>query len=264
MLTIAERLQSLQHSISQRNDPGWVDEHTEKLYFVQSQGLYHVEFFGSPNGGAYDEFLRVICDREVATQLRSLALRGLDEGANGTRNWNLMKILETPAEFPVLNSIFIEPTSPEHHNQSIIGSGYEEEGQIGCLLAKSPVLQSLTVPSAPDASFFQSGTRPLFFLRVESGYDHQGFISNLSRCSCFPKLKMLDFSDFSQRYMENYREACTPFADYECLFQSAAFTSVRRFNLRNAVMSSEQLAQLRQLRQDLQFFTIQSFGEYVR
>ncbi len=264
MTTVSERLQALQQSISRRNEPDQMDEDTEKLYFTESQGLFYVEFFGLPGGEAYNECLQAICEPTVAPHLRSLAFRGPDEGANGTRNWDLTEIIASGSEFPALNSLFVEPTSPEHHNQSIIGSDYEEEGQIGRLLAKTPALKSLTVPSAPDAGFFQAGTRPLLILRIDSGYDHQDFIANMSRAACFPKLRMLDFGDYSQRYMENYQKQCTPFGDYELLFKSATFTGVGRLNLRNALLSADQLRQLHELRQDLQLFAIEAHGEYVR
>lgn len=262
--TADELLKGLQLSICQTNDRELSVEATPRVYYAEVQGQLHVEFFGSPFEDAYESLLQTLCAPEVAGCLRSLTLRGPDEGSNGTRNWDLTGIIESEALFPRLNSVFIEPTAPEHHNQSIVGSEYDEEGQIGTLLTKAPVLQSLTVPSAPDASFFQAGPRPLRFLQVDTGYAHQDFLLNLSHSDCFPDLGTLDFSDFNQRYLKDYSDECTPFEHYEQLFRSRAFQSVRRFNLRNIVLSSEQLAHLRSLRKDLQFYVIQAYGEYLR
>ncbi|MBV9849987.1 MAG: hypothetical protein JO250_09980 [Armatimonadetes bacterium] len=264
MTSVLEQLQELQQSICDTNAPDASPEHTEKLYFLQSHGLFHIEFYGVPGEAAYTECLHVLCAADVAAQLCSITLRGPDEGANGTRNWDLTAMVEAGTEFPHLKAFFVESMSPEHHNQSIIGADYEEAGQISHLLVKMPAIESLTVPSAPDAGFFQRGTRPLSFLRVESGYDHQNFILNLGHSDCFPGLRMLDFGDFSQRYMDDYQQHCTPFNHYEQLFQSQAFTSVRGFNLRNSVLSADQLARLRRLRPKVQFYVVQTYGEYIR
>jgi hypothetical protein len=234
-----------------------------KIYFTAVHGGLAIEFFGSPLDESYAAFLQALCTDEVAHSVRSLMLRGPDEGANGTRNWDLTGIFQSDAVFPSLENLFIEPTAPEHHNQSIIGREYDEEGQIGLLLTRTPSLKSLTVPSAPDASFFQAGYRPLRFLQVDTGFAHQDFLRHLSQSDCFPDLITLDFGDYNQRYLEDYREDCTPFEQYEELFPSDAFQSVKRFNLRNSILSAEQLTHLRQLRKDLQFYVIQAYGVYL-
>lgn len=264
MTSVQEQLQRLQQSVSDRSDPEVSDEYAEKVYFVESHGLFHVDFYGSPFEESYEEFLQTLCASNIAAHLRSVSLRGPDEGANGTRNWDLTQIIQSEAVFPRLTSFFIELTAPEHHNQTIIGCDYDEDGQIARLIAKTPVLQSLTVPSAPNADFFAGQTGPLTNLRVESGYNHQNFMRNLSQSSRFPGLRLLDFGDFSQRYLENYAEQCTPFDDYRQLFQSQAFATVKKFTLRNSALAPEQLRELHALRKDLQFFTIQTHGEYVR
>jgi hypothetical protein len=43
---------------------------------------------------------------------------------------------------------------PGDHNHPVLGCGYEEGGMIARLLDRMPNLEELTVPSAPDASFF--------------------------------------------------------------------------------------------------------------
>ena len=262
MASVAEHLQRLQERIGLTNGRGPLDVETQKLYFTQSQGLFYVAYYGSD----YDDFLETICQPEVAVQLGALTIQGPDKGANGTRNWDFTALIESGTEFPCLNSLFVEPTEPGRHNQTIIGADYEEEGQIGRMLARMPALQSLTVPSAPDAGFFERAEHPLAILRVESGYDHQSFIANFSRSSCFPHLRLLDFGDYNQRYMEDYAQQCTPFADYQALFRSPAFRNItgQGFSLRNSVLAAAQLADLRQLHDQVPFYVIQSYGEYVR
>lgn len=266
MASAVEVLQSLQERISQTNERGLLDVETQKLYFTQSRGLLYVAYYGSSYDETYSDFLQTICIPEIAAQLGALTIQGPDEGANGTRNWDFTGLIDSGTNFPCLNTFFVEPTEPDHHNQTVIGADYEEEGQIGHLLTKMPALQSLTVPSAPEAGFFERAEHPLAILRVESGYDHQNFVANFSRSDCFPHLRMLDFGDYSQRYMVNYVQQCTPFADYEALFRSQAFRNItgRGFILRNSVLSAVQLAELRRMQSSVPFYVTHSYGEYIR
>lgn len=266
MASATEQLQSLQERISQTSERSLLDVEMQKLYFTHSRGLLYVAYYGSSYNETYADFLQTICIPEIAEQLGELTIQGPDEGANGTRNWDFSGLVDSGVEFPRLNTFFVEPTEPDHHNQTIIGADYEEEGQIGHLLTQMPALQFLTVPSAPDADFFERGEHPLAILRVESGYDHQSFIANFSRSSCFPHLRMLDFGDYNQRYMEDYVQQCTPFADYEALFRSQAFRNIsgRGFVLRNSVLSAVQLAELRRMQSSVPFYVIHCYGEYIR
>ena len=260
---VLERFRSVQQFITRQSHPSLLDEWAEKLYFAEVDGLLHVEFYGSPYEESFEAFSSLLMDATVAAILRSLAFRGPDEGANGTRNWDFSRLLESGVVFPNLTSLFVEPTTPEHHNQTIVGPVYDEEGQIGRFLAKTPVLQSLTVPCAPNSSFFQQGTRPLALLRVDTGYDHQNFVQNLSRSACFPELRLLDFGDYSQRYI-NYPAACTPFEHYVQLATSPPFAPVRKLVLRNTVLTPDQVQQLRDARPDVTLRLVQCYGEYVR
>jgi hypothetical protein len=240
------------------------DENVEKIYVAEVFGLLHVEFYGAPFGEFFLRFLAMLGEPEVATSLRSLTFRGPDEGANGTRNWDFTSLLVGAATFPNLTTLFIEPTAPEHHNQTIIAVDYEEEGQLARLLTKTPALRSLTAPSAPDDQFFAREPHPLSHIRIAAGYDHQGFIRNLGESPCFPMLRTLDFEDFNQRYEDDYLASCTPFEDYVRLITSSTFAGVQLLSLRNSPLSSEQLQTLRGLRRDLTLRAIQSHGVYIR
>jgi len=260
-----KHLSIVQQAISARNEPEWDDESCEKLLFCPVAGLLHVEFYGLPFDKSFTDFIKVLCLPEVAVSIRSLVFLGPDEGANGTRNWDFSQLLETNVAFPNLLTLSVEPTLPDDHNQTIIASVYDEEGQIGRLVSKAPSLQSLTVPSAPDASFFKVGSAPLSYLRVEAGYDTQNFILNFSQSSCFAKLRILDFGDYNQRIIEDYPYGCTPFEHYQQLFRSRAFSSVARFVLRNSILTEEQLGELHLTRDDCQLMVIQTpHGDYVR
>jgi hypothetical protein len=262
--TARELLQRLQENICDVNDSESDPGSSLRMYFAEVNDLFHVQYYGTSWDEIYETFLRGICTPAIATNLVSLTLLGPDEGANGVRNWDLTGIVESDAHFPFLHSLFIEPTDPQHHNQSIVGPEYDEAGQIGHLLNKAPALKSLTVPSAPDASFFKVGFRPLRFLRVDTGFAHQEFLLNLSRSDTLSELTMLDFGDYNQRYRNDYQQECVPFEHYDQLFRSTAFQSIRRFNLRNSVLSRDQLTQLKSLRKDLQLYLIQAFGELLR
>lgn len=260
-----DQLVELQRRVSERNEieDVWVDEYFDKVYFVQLHGLCHVEFYGTPFDEAFQDCITTVSRPEVAAGIRSLVFRGPDEGANGTRNWDFTSLVDAGTEFLNLNSFFVEPTAPEHHNHTIIAQDYEEDGMIARLVAKMPKLLTLTIPSAPNLLFFSLKNHPLQFLRVDSGYDHQNFILNLSKSSCFPNLRFLDFGDYTPHGPDD-PVMPTLLADYAALMQSQAFQRVGRMNLRNASLSSDQTHELVRLKPDLQLFLIQAQGHYVR
>lgn len=224
----------------------------------------HIEFYGLTFGPFFEKFLETLCAPAVAACVGSLVFDGPDEGANGVRDWDFSPLLQREVHFPRLQTLEIVPSTPDQHNQTVVGKFYEEDGQIARLLVQAPALKHLVVPSAPNATFFQIGSRLLQTLRVESGYDTCNFIPNLSQSSNFPDLRALDFGDYSQTYMENYRDDCTPFEHYEQLFRSPAFASVRQFTLRNSILSEQQLKHLARLTDNCSFMALQCHGDHVR
>ena len=125
------------------------------------------------------------------------------------------------------------------------------------------MLMELTVPSAPDASFFQVGPRPLRYLNVDAGYDTQGFIRNLAHNTSFSQLRTLEFGEYNETYLENWRDQCTPFADFEAMLASPASSNLRRFVWRNPACSSEEVSGLKRLRPELQLLIIHATQEYI-
>jgi hypothetical protein len=263
MKTVLPQLRNLQQHFSDRNEEWWPDEKCEKLFLTETNGLVHIEFYGRTFDESFWDFSRKLCQPEVAVVIKSLVFRGPDEGANGTKNWDFSMLLHNDVIFPNLTSLLIEPTQLHHHNQSIIGASYEEDGMIAALTNKMPQLESLTVPSAPNSSFFTKTKEGLRWLRIESGYAHQNFIQNLSRSKALPNLASFDFGDYCQNYIENYQDNCTPFAHYVELFQSQAFANISYFRLRNPSLSQEQLRDLKRLRSDLEFHVVQESGAYM-
>lgn len=259
-------LLDLQRRVTARCDPERPAEFESRFAVGTDGNLLHVELYGDPCSEEYKELLSTVAGRRVAVCLASLQLRGPDEGANGTRNWDLSPLLDSASSLPQLRTFSVEQTKPGDHNRSIIGKGYDEEGQLTELLAKSPQLTNLTSPSTPGPSFFEVGERPLRHLNFDAGYDHQNFILNLSRSSCFPQLYVLEYGEFSEieRYRDQPCNECTPHEHFEELFHSGAFAGVEAFVLRNPDLTIEQIAHLKRLRPQMQFKEIRWSSGYVR
>lgn len=257
-------LADLQDRLAQEAEKGMSAEAVNRLCVTLVADELHIDYYGMPFDEPLQEVLAAVITPEVSAVLASLTLRGPDEGANGTRNWDLLILAESGAVFPQLRELFIEQTKPADHNCSIVAAGYEEEGILGRLLARAPALESLVTPSAPDATFFQVGQRPLKLLNVDAGYDTQGFIQNLARSSCFPGLQCLEFGEYHETYMEDYAVHCTPITDYQELFVAESFKPVRRFVWRNPACSAAEVASLKTLRPDLQLLIVRTSAGYVQ
>jgi hypothetical protein len=239
------RLVALQRTIEARADPDRDAEFIDRLCVTRVGELTHLDFYGDPFEESFGDLLGALGDQEVANSLASLELRGPDEGANGTRNWDLSAIAHSSASFPRLRRLSIEQTKPTDHNRSIVAETYDEEGVLAKILAKAPELDVLVTPSAPNADFFQIGQHPIQHLSVDTGYDHQNFIANLATSSCFPRLRSFEFGEYNETYMDDFSDHVTPFADYRNLFMSDAFASVQMFRWKNPVCSPEELAETR-------------------
>ncbi|NBF09783.1 hypothetical protein [Pseudomonas sp. Fl4BN1] len=251
--------------------PLWISDYNYLALAPMRDGL-HVEFHGELWDEPFAWTLDCLAEQDVASIISSLAFCGPDEGANGTREWEFTPLLDSRVTFPRLRSLSIRPTEPQDHNVSLIqkaGSIMEEAGEIARFVAKAPHLGELTLPNAPDSSFFQVDLPHLALLRVAGGSDTQGFIDNLAVSDNLPGLISLDFTESSelQQTWSNNREtqAVTPFAAYEKLFSSPACELLRVLRLRNTCLSLEQLEALQAIRPGLQFMVIQATtGGYVQ
>lgn len=264
MIEVEEQLESLRCRIAARNEPGTSAHYSTHLAVTKDCELFHLDFFGDAFNESCLDLFKTLARPNIAPHVRSLILLGPDEGANGTHNWNLEPLLAHDATFSQLESFSIQQDRPGDHNRTIVGDVYEEAGVLGRLLAKFVSLRELTVPSAPQANFFNVGPRPLRYLSVDAGYDTQGFIRNLACSSTFRDLTCLEWGEYKESYTDDFRSKCTPLEDYRVLFSSAAFASVKRFVWRNPICSPEEISGLKRLRPDLQLLVVRSTAEYIR
>jgi hypothetical protein len=233
-----------------------------RLWLGRAGESFLVDFFGDPSEDAYCELVAALTDPEVASHVATLSLRGPDAGANGTRNWDLTPLVA--ATFPRLMTLAIEGTLVGAHNRTIVASIYEEDGVLAALLANMPALESLQVPSAPNAAFFKVGERPLRWLSVDTGYDHQDFICNLATSSCFPRLRALAFGEYAETYMDDFADHVTPLADYVALFASPVARQLHAFTWRNPALADDQIALLVTRCPGLTVQVVRTSSSYVR
>lgn len=238
-----------------------------RLSTVEYKGRLHVDFFGSPLDAPYAELCEILRSLNVANKLSSLVLRTPDDGANGTCNWDLSGLVEAETVYPTLRLLSIQQNGPSDHNRMIVGDAvFDEAGVLGTVIRKAPVLDALITPSAPNKTFFDVRNHPLRHLSVDAGYDTQNFIAHLAESKSFPGLESLEFGEYNETYLETFPQGCTPFADYQRLFRSCAFASVRRFTWRNPMCAPAEIEALRARRpsSELAFKIVRFSQEYLR
>lgn len=263
MPQILEQLDALRRRIADRNEPDTSAEYLQHLAITQTGDVFNLEFYGDCFEESFDDLLNTLAAPAVARSIGSLILRGPDEGANGTHNWDIEPMLATVATFPQLKTFSIQLNQPADHNRSIVASDYDEDGILALLLSKSPRMQELTIPSAPSQAFFEVGERPLRFLSIDAGYDTQDFIANLAKSSCFPNLQCLEWGEYNETYTDENLANCTPTESYRELFQSGAFGSVTRFVWRNPVCTDDEIRELKAMKPGLQLFVVRHSADYV-
>jgi hypothetical protein len=259
-----DRLVSLQRTIESRATPDRDPSFLDRLCVTRVGGLAHVDFYGDPFGESFLDLLETLADNSVADSVASIDIRGPDEGSNGTRNWDLTAMAASRHAFPNLRRLLVEQTKPADHNRTIVAQTYDEDGVLARILAKAPALEVLVTPSAPNAGFFEVGPRAIEYLSVDTGDDHQGFIRNLARSSCFPMLRSFGFGEYNETYMEDFSSHLTPFADYRELFASQAFAPVKIFQWRNPACSPEEMAEINNLKKGRQVLVVRWSAEYMR
>ena len=259
-----DRLIALQRTIEARAVPDRDASFVDRLGVTKVGELVHLDFYGDPFEESFGDLLDALADKAVADSVASLDLRGPDEGSNGTRNWDLSAMAESAASFPVLRRLCIEQAKPSDHNRTIVAEGYDENGVLAKILAKAPALEVLVTPSAPNADFFQVGQRALEYLSVDTGYDHQGFIANLAKSACFPRLRAFEFGEYNETYVDDFSAHLTPFADYRALFTSAAFAAVKVFRWRNPVCSPDEMAEIKALKGNRQVLVVRWSADWIR
>ena len=125
------------------------------------------------------------------------------------------------------------------------------------LVKNMPNLQTLQLPSAPDASFFDVPDLALKSLKIQAGYAHQDFILNLARSHNLKGLRSLAYTDVMDAVL--IKEGChTPYEHYKALFLSELFLQYKHFHftLTDSLLTDAQLQELHAINKDVQFLHV--------
>ncbi len=232
---------------------GYDDDHT-----VHSSELEPEEY----NYGfcAFQDFLI-----ENPSQIISLVFVGPDAGANGTRNWDFSRIINSNINFENLKIFKVALTNVGDHNQSVIGKNYEEDGMIAKLISKMPKLEELELPSAPNIDFFKLPNLSIYSLKIQAGYGHQNFIENLSKSQNLTRLKSLDYTEPYDHFGDLDEGEFTSFAQFKALFESNLFSyEAFHFKLRENRLTQNQLEDLQGIRKVQLLHIKTEVGKYIR
>jgi uncharacterized protein (TIGR02996 family) len=234
-------------------------------------GLWDIRYIGNlqedwQEGTSYDlppdaglpPVLRFLMQPEIAPVLRSFVLDdgdGFSSRPNGTLGIKLFPPLNKNVGWNWLESFVFK--LPADACTGIILDGpsdapraYHEGGQVAKLLATSPRLRSLAVPSAPTVAFFEGDLHPLEVLDVRSGYDTEQFIPNLAKTKRFPNLRVLRYTDYCgcwerDREKPHHSTTVEHFAE---LLRSPAMRKVETIELREVLLTPGQVRSLRRIR----------------
>lgn len=279
MLSKLEELQREIYNYELKKDGEYYLDYSPKISFFKIGDYFDITYFGDgfdddfqtkanqfdyETNFAFCSLLDLLSEQSNSEKVIALRFEGADQGANGTKSWNFDRLLGGNTFFPNLKNFYVQLTDLGDHNTSIIdrNNELEENGIIGELISRMPSLNSLTLPSAPDKTFFEIGNHPLKFLKLQAGYNHQNFIENFSESNNFSSLTQFDYTDLIDFY-DIPNEEYTSFESYLKLFKSKSFSSIQHFKLRNAMLSQEQLFDLQNIK-NVQFLNIRaSGGRYV-
>jgi hypothetical protein len=212
-----------------------------EIRYSLKNNLYDIDFISQESAmPVCDVFFDYINQSEVTEYIGSLNLYSEDEGINGTNNWDLAKLGGKPKNIFKNLKKLVFPLNTTNHNRVIItgNNDYEENGIIGQVMKKMPVLEYLQLPSAPSNNFFEQKSS-IIHLKIQTGFAHQNFIENLAKTSVFEHLETLEFWDYSEFYMENYEQYCTPLEAYIQLFGSTHLPKLKKVILHNTLLSKE-------------------------
>jgi len=128
----------------------------------------------------------------------SFEIKAKDVGSNGTRTFGLEELLkDDKIVFENMKEFEVEQTQHFHENISVVTfQDYNEDnGAGGKILNKMPNLEILSLPSAPNADFFNRAKHPLTHLSLQAGYEHEGFVAKLADSKNFPNLSSFEWTD---------------------------------------------------------------------
>jgi hypothetical protein len=251
-------------------DGGYWTDFSPKISFFKAGNLYQLTYFGDGyddnDNFAFAAFLDLAVKH--SSKIKSLFFTGADEGANGTKNWDFTRLINSSAVFENLETFKVKLTNTGDHNTSIIASCYDEDGQIDAIVSKMPNIRTLQIPSAPNEDFFKLQDLKLNKLIVQAGYDTQNFISNLSKATNLKQLFALDWTDI----LHDIDNIGTTYDEYKELFESDFFEMQTKygkkinfhFKLRENKLTNEEIKELVSIK-NIQFLHIKTFcGQYAK
>lgn len=281
---MTDRLLKLQQDIYKYHNSGKYPfslNYSPKLYFFPIGDMISIYYHGpgyddnpSINAkelkGGYNfgfcALLDFLTEQENADKIISLVFDSYDEGANGVNDWNFERLTNSSVLFPNLEEFKVRLTNLGDHNTSSINYD-SEDGTIANLVARMPKLQHLSVPSAPDQSFFDIEHKCLRSMVVQAGWDRQNFLENLSASNNFPVLCALDFAEVLNPFDDLTEDDYTSVETFKELFESKIFSNEEvsfHFKLRNSILTKEQLFEIQKINSRVQFLYINSqSGKYV-
>ncbi|OJJ16365.1 hypothetical protein BKI52_34310 [marine bacterium AO1-C] len=232
----------LTEKIATSFDEDVFQEESVKLKVVEGlHGLYDVYYY---TFWAHDELkvMEVLQEAEIAPLLSSVRFLAEDEGVNGTQAWDLGDLLSKKQVFENMKYLEFPLNNNKNHNRIIVTNkdDYGERGGLGQTLDRMPQLEVLIAPSAPSENFFQREVHPLRDLTIQTGFAHQDFIQHLANSSCFERLEKLDFTDYSEEYMDNYIQYCVSFEHFEALMHTKGLPLLKEILLRNTQLTDSQ------------------------
>lgn len=229
-----------------------IDGYDPKSYNIEveviTNGMFELKYYTDDWHSDWNDkccgmpLLKILADKPYCEKLLKLRINAEDAGINGTQNWELEGLLNNKNNFVNLTSFELPLNSLENHNRIIVSfiDSYEENNGIGLLLDKCPRLTNLIIPSAPGEKFFDRKEHVLENLIIQTGYDHQNFIKNLSKSTCFKSLKHLSFRDYAETYMDDFKKSCTQFDDYLLLMTSSNLPALNSITLIDTVIDQKQ------------------------
>ena len=218
-----------------------------RLLFADLGNGLDIEYYGEVWDEAWEIVIDAIAQPEIASRITSLRITGPDEGANGCRTHDFEPLLQTDAQFPQLLNLYIRPTDVADHNFVDIA-----DDQIPALIARCPNLNELTLPNAPEATFFNIPLLQLRYLRIGMAWRTHRFIANMANSRNMPKLSMFDFCDSlsvfrrppQTQHNHDFDDGITAFEDFQLLIQSDAIKHNMLVYLRNAYLTKAQFEAL--------------------
>lgn len=216
-----------------------------RLEVATHWGLLDVHYFGDLLGEIRDEVLLWVASREIGPIVRSLVLDGHEDRSrnNGTLDIDLRILVDAGPDFRSLTRLELERGTGAI---AVYHDPLREKGLFAKLLRKSPHLEELIIPSAPSSDFFAGPAHPLAKLVVDAGYDHQNFVRNLAFSTRFPLLRSLEYQDYCQTNVDDWKTHVTPVESYEALFRGLA--RVERIVIRSASLTAEEIKRLKAIR----------------